>query len=127
MSAMNIDSCLIGSNKTEATNHQTLKIRSLNDALRKTGCGGKVLITDGVMALGTDFAGAALKAVQAFDSFSDANDPWGEHDFGTRAVLHQRVLWKIDYYDRKAELHSPDPSCSKVRLRVLTIMWEEEY
>ena len=127
MTAMNNDSCFVGRNETPATKHLTLKIRTLNDTLRKTGNGGKVLITNGVLALGTDFAGAALKAVQAFDSFSDANDPWGEHDFGSCVVLHQRILWKIDYYDRKAELHSPDPSCNKVTLRVLTIMLAEEY
>ena len=123
---MNNDSYLVASHETSNTNHQTLKIRALNDALRRSGNGGKVLITHGIAAQEPTFAKAVLEAVQKFDNFSDGSDIWAEHDFASLVVMHQRVLWKI-YYDRAGLHHSADPSSRTVTLRVLTIMLAEEY
>ena len=127
MTARNENPCFIGPTKTPTKESQIHQIRCLNDALRKSGCGGRVLITNGIIERGMEFAQAALKSVEDFAAFTDANDPWGEHDFGSLLVMHQRVLWKIDYYDRAGVFHSPDPSSNKVPLRVLTIMLPEEY
>ena len=127
MIAKNNDSCLNDSQEALTPEARTKRIRVFNDSLRKHGWGGKVLITNGVMALGTEFAGAVLKAVQEFDSFSDDNDPWGEHDCSSLVVMHRRIMWKIDYYDKEDVYHSTDPSSAKVTLRVLTIMLSEEY
>lgn len=38
-----------------------------------------------------------------------------------------RILWKIDYYDRDRQFHSPDPADPKVTVRVLTVMRSDEY
>lgn len=127
MTAKNEDSCLIDAQHVPKPEVQIKQIRVLNDRLRKTGNGGKVLITNGITTQTPEFARAVLEAVRDFDSFSDANDPWAEHDFGSLMVMQQRILWKIDYYDRAGMKHSPDPSLSKLTLRVLTIMLAEEY
>jgi hypothetical protein len=127
MKAKSKDACLDGSQEALTPEAKTKRIRVFNDSLRKHGWGGKVLVTNGIMAQGTEFAGAVLKAVQEFDSFSDENDPWGEHDCSSLVVMHKRILWKIDYYDKDGVYLSPDPSSSKLTLRVLTIMLSAEY
>ena len=127
MKAKNDDPCLVGHTANPSNEARKQKIRDLNDILRKSGCCGKTLITNGIVARGTDFAQAVLKAVQVFNAFSDANDPWDEHDFGSLMVQHQRIIWKIDYYDKTATGHSGDPASNTLTLRVLTIMLAEEY
>jgi hypothetical protein len=106
---------------------RTLKIRALNDHLRRTGKGGIVLVTDGISSSDPDFANAVLLAVTQFDQFGETNDPWGEHDCAGLDVNGCRVIWKIEYYDRQMEFHSPDPANPKVTTRVLTIMLADEY
>lgn len=105
----------------------TTATQRLNDRLRKTGQGGQVLITDGVLGLGLDLARKVVEQVAAFDSFSEDNDPWGEHDCAGLEVDGQRIIWKIDYYDRRMEFLSPNPADPKVTCRVLTIMLSWEY
>jgi hypothetical protein len=114
-------------NNSTTTNPTNLRIQMLNDRLRKTGHGGKVLLTDGVMALGPDFAKTAIDTVADFSLFTKDNDPWDEHDCGTVAVAGEIIIWKIDYYDRKMEFLSPDIADSKKTIRVLTIMLAAEY
>ncbi|MHA6298743.1 DUF3768 domain-containing protein [Devosia sp. CAU 1758] len=103
------------------------RIRCLNDRLRAHLIGGQIMITHGVQVLGPEFRIACLRAVQAFTSFEEDDDPYGEHDFGAVTVMGQRVFWKIDYYDRALEAGSPDPSDPAVTTRVLTIMLADEY
>ena len=69
MKAKNGDTCLVGPKANIANETRKQKIRDLNDALRKSACGGKTLITNGIVARGPDFAQAVLKAVQAFNAF----------------------------------------------------------
>jgi len=38
--------------------------------------------------------------VRAFDDFTDDNDTWGEHDFGSVDEGGVRCFWKIDYYTK---------------------------
>ena len=57
------------------------RIRTLNDAFRRTFVGGAVMITAGVEAAASNAARCSVK-VRAFDAFTDDNDPHGEHDFG---------------------------------------------
>ncbi len=103
------------------------KIAELNDHLRKTGTGGKLMITAGVAAKGRDFVTKALTAVREFDSFTPDNDPWKEHDFGSIKLDGHKIFWKIDCYDKEMEYHSPDPAEPALTTRVLTIMLAEEY
>src|SRR5438552_2513804 len=75
-------------------------IRKLNDALRQTFSGGKVLMTAGVAELPIVVRTNVLLKVAAFDEFTGDNDPQKEHDFGAFEVAGDRFFWKIDYYDR---------------------------
>jgi len=103
------------------------RIRALNDELRKTGVGGKIYLTRGMWALGSDFVEHAVSAVRAFNAWSEDNDPWQEHDCATLDVDGETVIFKIDYYDLNMEMLSPDPADPNVTRRVLTIMLAEEY
>lgn len=108
---------------------RSAKIRALNDAFRKnphTGL-GKVVMTQGVNMIPGGFSYKALEAVMKFDAFSEANDPYREHDFVSVEVDGHLVLGKIDYYDKDLEYGSEDPSNPDVTTRVLTIMLADEY
>ena len=102
-------------------------IRDQNDAFRRCPIGGKVMLTQGVVAkFGHDASGLML-AVADFDDFSKDNDPYGEHDFGSLSLQGEVVFWKIDYYDRNLTNGSPDPTDPSVTIRVLTVMLACEY
>lgn len=98
------------------------KIREANDRLRKTGLGGKTVLSRTVAAMAPEAFNALLKRVREFDAFTRGNDPWQEHDFGE--VLHEgeRYFWKIDAYDVNLEYGSPDAANDAVTCRVLTLM-----
>src|SRR5689334_16186618 len=102
-------------------------IRQLNDDLRRSLDGGMLVLTAGVINLGQDHQLRILQAIAAFDDFDEANDAYGEHDFGALEVEGERVLFKIDYYDRSLSGHSPDPTDPSVTTRALTIMLAGEY
>jgi hypothetical protein len=110
----------------DAANH-TKSIRELNDALRKTLDGGKLVMTRGVVALGAEVIHALNDALQSYNNFIPENDPYGEHDFGAMTVMGHDLIFKIDYFDLDLSLHSPDPAYPAVTTRVLTIMLSEEY
>jgi stage V sporulation protein SpoVS len=102
-------------------------IRALNDKLRSELTGGAAVMTTGVAALGVEAVNRAIKAISVFDDFCEKNDPYQEHDFGVIDIEGQKVFFKIDYYDKSRNMHSPDPSDPDVTERVLTIMLAEEY
>jgi hypothetical protein len=106
---------------------RTERIRALNDRLRTTGEGGNVVITRGLAALDAEVLAKIIAAVQRFDQFTADNDPYGEHDCAIAAVAGERVMFKIDYYDRALQSHSRDASNPDVTRRVLTIMLASEY
>lgn len=106
------------------TNHE--QIRSMNDSLRRDHRGGTIVVSRGVQALEDDFIRDIGEAVAAF-AFDSANDPYGEHNFGSLVVAGHWVVFKIDYYDSDLHHHSPDPTDPAVTRRVLTIMLAEEY
>lgn len=110
------------------------RIRELNDALRKCSdpvaalmLNGSLVITRGIASRGNSFITNAVAAVRAFDTFTPENDPHGEHDMAFLDVDGERIFFKVDYYDRDLEWHSPDPSDPGVTRRVLTIALAEEY
>ena len=106
---------------------RTAQTRALNDALRSTFEGGRVLVTSGVSALGTDAVAVALDRVRTFTDFTEENDPNGEHDFGTFEIGGNRFFFEIDYYDPTMHAGSEDPSDPANTTRVLTIMLASEY
>jgi len=65
--------------------------------------------------------------VKEFSDFTDDNDPWGEHDFGSFEHDGQKFFFKLDYYDNNLEFGSEDPSDPVQTTRVLTVMLAEEY
>ena len=96
-------------------------------AFRTTGEGGEIHLSEGVHALGEDAGRIIVAAVQAFDGFTPDTDPCGEHDCAFVAVGILRVLFKIDYYDPTMEHHSENPADPEKTVRVMTIMFPEEY
>ena len=84
-----------------------------------------MVITQGVQVLAD--VDAILRQVNLFDAFTDSNDPYLEHDFGSIQLGENNIFWKIDYYDLDLQMYSPDPSDETVTARVLTIMLAEEY
>lgn len=103
------------------------KIRALNDALRVSGRGGRVVITAGIAALPPDQIAMILTAVAMFDEFDESNDPQGEHDCASLTAAGEGVIWRIDYYDATLTAHSADPADPIATMRVLTIMRGDEY
>jgi hypothetical protein len=105
----------------------TATIRTLNDNLRKTFVGGRVVITEGVAAFEEGMLRRLISEVKAFNDFKKGNDPHTEHDFGSVDLGGQKFFWEIDYYDPSMEAGSDDPANPEITTRVLTIMRAEEY
>jgi hypothetical protein len=105
---------------------RTARIRELNDDFRVR------LNGDGVIALTVAVknfhsANKALEAVRAFNDFTSANDPYGEHDFGAVEVRGERFFFKIDYYNLTLNSGSEDAADPTKTRRVMTIMRAGEY
>lgn len=109
------------------------KIAALNDKFRRNlhdRSLGKTFVTDGVASLGHDVVARIFAAVIAFadDQFTEDNDPWSEHEFGSFEIDGEKLFWKIDYYDRRdSDLGAEDPTDPATTERVLTIMLASEY
>ena len=103
------------------------KIAELNDKLRNTFVGGRVVMTAAVDALPADVKARVILAVQSFSKFDADNDPHHEHDFGSFAIDGEKFFFKIDYYSRDMEGGSEDPSDPEKTTRVLTIMFASDY
>ena len=83
-------------------------IALLNDSLRRTFTGGKVVMTQGVAALGEGELAQVLERVRTFDEFTKDNDPHGEHDFGSFEFAGTTYFFKVDYYAPDMEGGSED-------------------
>lgn len=118
----------------------TQQIQAKNDAFRKAvmfapQSDGKAVMTRGVAGLGSMACAWIYKQIAEFDTFTEGNDPYGEHDFGSITVAvsdlftgeleTHKVFWKIDYYaDADMEFGTEDRFNA---YRVLIIMLAEEY
>lgn len=100
---------------------QATTIAMLNDKFRRSGQG--ITVTQGVQAL-DDLIGL-INEIRRFDDFTEENDPYEEHDFGTVYWLGEKVFWKVDCYDESLT-YGEDPLSPKCR-RVMTIMLASEY
>lgn len=120
-----VDGCAVDGDAARL--EHTAKIRDLNDLTREAMSFRFIYVTVGIRALGAEAAANALVAVRTFTSFDAGNDPYREHDFGSFTLTGQLMFWKIDYYDRKLEESSPDPTDEKLTSRVLTVMLASEY
>jgi hypothetical protein len=105
----------------------TDRIRMLNDELRQHLLGGGAVMTPGIADLGAEAVRRIVQTLATFDDFCPANDPHGEHDFGSFEFDGANIMFKIDYYDKNLQFHSPDPADPSVTERIITIMLAEEY
>jgi len=105
----------------------TVRIRELNDAFRKTFKGGRVVMTSSVAELPDSVVAHALLEVADYSNFSEAVDPHGEHDFGKFQLVGRTFYWKIDYYDKQCEFGSEDPANPDITTRILTVMLASDY
>ena len=80
-----------------------------------------------IAALGPEAVARIVKTIAVYDDFCHANDPYGEHYFGSFEADGQRIFFKIDYLDKALTYNSPDPSDPSVTERVIAIMLAEEY
>jgi Protein of unknown function (DUF3768) len=105
-----------------------LRIRELNDKFRKDGFkNGGVMASRGIAAFGPWAVAAMMWVIQGYDAFDDANDPWGEHDFGKIETNNEPICWKIDNYALDRVSQSRNPANEGLTYRVLTIMLASEY
>lgn len=102
-------------------------IKTLNDNFRKTFSSGRVMLTSGInVKMPRDIA-KILAKVRNFNNFTEANDPYNEHDFGSFDYNGKKIYWKIDYYDKSYQYLSENSANLDVTNRVLTVKLAEEY
>ena len=113
----------------KVTSLTSRRIRKINDQFRRSFSRhyGTVVCTNGVMSLPDDERIAVISKVQNFADFNEDNDPYSEHDFGAFYHAGQKYFFKIDYYDLTMCYRSNDPSRVEKTVRVLTIMFADEY
>ena len=104
-----------------------MDIRILNDKFRKTLLGGKVMLTRGIYSKGQACINEILNDVKTFNNFNENNDPYNEHDYGSFEYDGEKIMWKIDYYDRNLQYYSENPADITKTVRVMTVMLAEEY
>ena len=102
-------------------------IKTLNDNLRKHLIGGRVMLTAGINTKSQDDVARILSKVRHFNNFTEANDPYDEHDFGSFDYKGEKIFWKIDYYDKNYQYLSEDPANPNLTNRVMTVMLASEY
>jgi hypothetical protein len=110
-----------------STDTDRARVRALNDQLRRHLTGGRAVMTPGIAALGSEAVQRLVQTIAVFDDFCTANDPHDEHDFGAFNYEGVAVFFKIDYFDKDLNFHSPDPADPSVTERVITLMLAEEY
>lgn len=106
---------------------KTKRIRELNDILRTSFTGGRILTTIGIRRKPVEDVARILSMVRSFNKFNKNNNIYGENDYGKFAFKDDVIIWKIDYYDKNYRYHSEDPSNPDITNRVMTIMTSEEY
>jgi hypothetical protein len=98
-------------------------IAELNDKFRKSPPNRDWKFTQGARENVLEL----IKAIATFDTFTEDNDPYREHDFGSIEIQGEKYFWKIDYHDPDLEYGSEDPSDPELTRRVMTIMHSSEY
>lgn len=113
---------------------QAAKIAALNDAFRKGERPelGRIMITSNAReAVAAWPLGeiALYDKVRNFTEFSDANDPYAEHDFGSVEHVGEKFFWQITYYEADGTFNfgAEHPEDEAATTRVLTIMLASDY
>lgn len=117
--------------KLIALQNDVFRTSSVNPEARlqkyQMGLDGQTLTTQGIRALSAFDMLDVLEKVATFDVFTEENDPYGEHNFGSFDHRGTNIFWRIDYYDNDFKCGSEKPSDPKQTKRVLTIMLASEY
>jgi hypothetical protein len=105
------------------------EVAYVNDQFRKTFDPrlGRVVFTGGMSDSPSEVFHSVIREVKNFTDFTEDNDPYGEHDFGSVEIDGEKYFWKIDYYDTSYQYGSKDYVDLNKTRRVLTIMHETEY
>jgi len=108
---------------------RTNQIRDLNDELRLNGraLNGRMVAMG---QLGQDDREKIIRVYRAaavFDDWEGGDDPYGEHDFGKFEVDGERFMFKIDYYSLDEAHGSEHPEDQNTTIRVMTLMYAEDY
>jgi hypothetical protein len=103
------------------------RIQVLNDKLRRSFQGGRVVTTAALASRDVDFIASVLTEVRLFSNFNSSNDPYNEHDLGVFKHDGEFIMWKIDYYDKSLQYGSEDPANPDVTTRVLTIGFAKDF
>ncbi len=129
---------------------RTLRIRLINDAVRKCAESRDVPFIDGeqihlritmaaslgdrIIAEGGDdspLVNLITNAIANFTDFNEESDPYGEHDYGSFKVEidgeDRLIMFKIDYYNIDLTEGSEDPADVSQTTYVLTIFFAEDY
>lgn len=106
--------------------HKLELIRRLNDELRTTLSGGRIMLTRGVRQLPESDQSAVIEALVAYTGFAPDDQERDQHDFGLIQLGQIRAIWKINYLDQDHRYASPDPSDPALTRRVLKVMLVDE-
>lgn len=85
------------------------------------------MLTRGIYSKGQAVINEILNGVKTFNNFNKQNSPYNEHNYGSFVYNGQKIMWKIDYYDRDLRYYSNDPTDITKTIRVMTVMLAEEY
>ena len=103
------------------------EIAKLNDKFRANPSLGTLILTDGIRSNSSEDIASIINKVRNFNDFDEDNNPYGEKDFGAFDFKGKKIFWKIDYYDNKFLLLSPNVCKPRLTNRVMTIMYADEY
>ena len=114
---------------------RTARIAAQNDAFRRAigpdaapcGLRGRVALTRTLLARDDGFVRAVLRAVAADETFTENNDPDGDHGFGAVGVEGVTVWWKLDLHDRVLRLAGERPDDPEATAHALTILLPEDW
>ena len=107
-------------NKTEI-------IRELNDEARRSFKNVQVMLALGIRTRPEKEVSEILERVRTFNEFTPANNPYSENDSASFDYKGERIIWKIDYYDKDYRFMSENPADPTITNRVLTIMTGSEW
>lgn len=85
------------------------------------------MLSHGICFKPTNEKAEILNQVRCFNNFTEDNDPYNEHDFGSFDYKGEKIFWKIDYYDKDNRFMSENPADVTKTNRVMTIMFADEY
>ena len=70
-------------------------IKTLNDTFRQTFTGGRVMLTAGVTAKSQDDIARILSKVRHFNNFTEANNPYNEHETSLSFAREERPQQRL--------------------------------